>query len=161
MLNASYDCGVGDAGLAEATGITKLYVTDNVRVTHVHPFRESLRTLYAEGDCGIDDAGLAEATKIKVLHIDRNQKVSTVRPFAATLRWLSASKCSAITDAGIANATRLKVLMACRTNITTVKPFATLRELYGDLSKIADLHLTSATCVDWRAQETEPRQAAA
>jgi len=76
ILDASYGCGIGDAGLAMCHFIEQLNATDNPKITTCVPFSKSLLILNADGDrCGITTAGILSCKLLCHLCSNRNSKI--------------------------------------------------------------------------------------
>ena len=134
---------LGDESLVDATGLVKLCVEKNTRVTRLSPFSSTLIELDAAGDCGIDDAALETAASLVCLNGSANPRIQHV---ASTLLELDATDGSGIGDAALTHATKI-VRLNCSNNkrIVTIAPFrSSLRHLVAQKdSALADTGLPS------------------
>ena len=116
---------ISDATLHSCTGITKLQVYTNQKITTCEPFAKSLIALSVGCPCNISDAGLVLCTNIVQLHANNNTKITTCVPFANSLEILLADGVCGIGDVGLSSCTHIVNLSAnSNRKITTCVPFA-------------------------------------
>ena len=131
-------------GLANATNVEKLDMSQNISNISLEPFANSLIRLDASGS-NMSDARLKCLTRLEQLIARQTLEITTVNRFASTLIELDISQCS-VGDAGIAELNNLVILRAARNeHITTVAPFAgTLKILDASYTQISDESLVYA-----------------
>ena len=149
VLYAPFCVRLSDAGLAKATRLRVLDVSNCSSVTSLTPFQDSLLQLWAAFDCGITVAALQKTRSLQVLCVNGNWGLETLPlSIAGELReFCGAMRVFPEDNLFLASATNLvKLFIPDCDEISTIGACGpSLRELNVTRTRIADDHLLAVT----------------